>query len=262
LNTRLNISDTYNVAYYTIISFFRKKVIYLFFAAIIILMLFSSGLSGINIGAKYRLFENILINAEYFFLHLFALIISIDLIRKEEISCIYMLPLSTGISRKSYYLGRFSGISIILLISTLGIVILNIVLVYFIEKMFPIFLLQQLLLILFSIYLFVGLFFLFSVFVGPNSATVYTVLIWMIGNSLDEFYIYAQTHQKFVLLSKWLYYVFPNFSLYDIVSYSINYRFISAGDVGFRLIYTLAYLVILLFFAVNKYSGKVLSCKE
>ncbi|GHS89023.1 hypothetical protein FACS189487_08460 [Campylobacterota bacterium] len=163
-------------------------------------------------GSERKLFFDLILLFESFWIHLLMLLWAYELCKEEEILFLARLPLSTPLSRTAYELNRFASLAaaflpIVLIISALNLAIA------------PIFVVWQGIMFCFSAIL-CGFFVLtLSRFFAPISAVLYSAAILIIGNGLDDLYIFVTLRAKVSDAAKTfaeiLYLVFPNFSVFD-----------------------------------------------
>ena len=95
------------IIYYTALSLLRQKITSFFLITTIFLIGIGTLMSTVDIGIRFRLFENILLASQTLLIHLFAWIYTFEQWRKEFSQNLFVLPLSTDISRFQYLVGRY-----------------------------------------------------------------------------------------------------------------------------------------------------------
>lgn len=167
-------------------------------------------LSSTDIGAKNKLFFDLLLFIHSFFLHLVALLFAYELTKNDTISKLSRVFLATKLSRNGYETARFLAIIIAILPIGVALIALDLIIAT------PLVAYQTFLYLLSSI-LCGFLVLVFSRFVSPTAAALYALAVVIIGNGLDELYIYATINKSSTLdlMAQVLYVAFPNFSIYD-----------------------------------------------
>lgn len=208
-----------------------KTIIFLLSLSIVIAFLLSSA----DIGKEHKLFYDLLLFFESFWLHILALLLSYEISKNESSHKLFRIPLSTGLSRTSYELARFLSVVVILIIVFLPILLINAIFTTLLISF-------QSFLFLISASLTGFLSLTLARFFAPTSAILYSVALLLIGNGLDELYNYAllQADQALIGTANLLYVVLPNFSIFDQHSF-VFFPFVYALFLG------------MLFFVISSY---------
>ena len=190
----------------------------------------------------------------------FAWLYSFEILRHEQSDLLFMLPLSTGISRSDYLIGRFLGLSLIIMILGGCFVLLDTILMFWLEGAFIWQPLMQIVITTFGAILAAAIVFCFGVFTPAFSAVIYSLLFWLIGHGLDELYLFSEQKMSAMAqsISKLFYYLLPNFSLTDLSTIALNRLPSSSWDWLFPIIYSLGYSALLLLIACTLYERKAL----
>lgn len=248
------------IARATVYSLLRSSLTKFLLSLVLLLVIISWASSSVDMGIRFRLFENTLLATQCLMMNLLAWFFSFDVLRRDESEKLYMLPLSTSISPGIWQLGRFVGVIAVLTGTGLLLLILDQALLLSLEGSLPLAMLLQLFLYILSACLSVAVIFCLAAFVPVLSAVIYAVIIWIIGNGLDELLLVAE--DKFgdsaQQLSLLFYYLLPNFSFFDISSDALNHLPVDAGDTLFRLLYPGLYSLLLVMIAAFVYSRKVI----
>jgi hypothetical protein len=175
-------------------------------------------LSDMNIGAVFKLFEDVLLTSEMFLLHLSAIFYAYEFLQKERIGGVFVLPLATGMKRSHYLLAVLLGQWSMLLLFAMILLILDTLVLFMVEGTFVWMVLWQLILYVLSSMMVSLLIILFSQFVSIMNAVIYSMTLYFLGNALDELYLYAYFIHIDPLLQKVyhiLEFLIPNFALFD-----------------------------------------------
>ena len=171
----------------------------------------SFALSSANIGQPYKLFWDLLLFVQAFWLHALALLWAYELAKNEQLLRLARLPLSTPMSRSRYEASRFLALALafsplLLLLAAINTVLAN-GMVAWQGALFGLSALLAGFLVL-----------TLARFFAPVSAVLYATALVVVGNGLDELYLYAGFQESIGLLdpvAKLLYIALPNFSLFD-----------------------------------------------
>lgn|GEM_PF-1133043 len=215
-------------------------------------------LSSVDLGVRYRLFENILLSAQIFLLHALAWLYLFEVLRQEQALNLCVLPLSAGIPRAHYYAAKFLGVLGIVLLYGLFFVLVDALLMWLIEGQWRVPVLLQVSLFVVSAVLAMALLWFFAAFVSPINAVIYSILLWFIGHGLDELWIVVSQQlgglAMFVVTAG--YYLLPNFSFFDLMSLTVNQQPMAWAAYFFGVFYGLGYSLILVGFANYLYGKK------
>ncbi|MDR0747124.1 MAG: hypothetical protein LBE89_04445 [Helicobacteraceae bacterium] len=192
-----------------------RGVLFLTFLSIMVCF----ALSDIDMGDhKQKLFLDLLLVFEAFWMHALALLWAFELGKNEQLLKLSRLPLSTALTRSRYEMCRFASIIAAFMPVALLLFAVNLIFA-------PLFVVWQS--ILYALSALTGAFLVLALsrFFAPVSAVLYSTALIMIGNGLDELYIYA--HKQFASafvrgLSETLFVILPNFSLFDHQSEAVN----------------------------------------
>ena len=247
-------------------SLFKEKATILFIILATIMIVISLGISDIDIARKYKLLEDVLLTSQMFLLHIAAIFYTFEFLQKEKNLGLFVLPLSTGLSRKNYLIAVFLTLLFMVFSIFLSFFVIDFVLLWVLEKKFVYEVLWQLFLYALSSTLLAFLIIMFSNFVSLMNSIIYSVALFFIGNGLDEFYIYSYYIKKEKILenlSSMFYYIFPNFSIFDKQAIVVNRGFFDFGDF---FVYPVIYFFIATFliFSISllKYQKRVLRFGE
>jgi len=211
--------------------YIKQKAIPLFIILAILSVMISSAISGIDIGDKSgRLFLDVTIFLQSSILTIMAIFFPLNYLERESKNGVFIIPFSAGVNRKVYFSSVL--ISQIFTLLTLFSFFLFVDLIYiFIFKIDEI-LIFQLLLSFLSATILISLIISIGQYTSSLKALIYSLIIYFIGNGLDELYIYSfQLHPDEVLQNLYLILskIVPNFYIFDsdkISVYPIFHSFI------------------------------------
>lgn len=248
------------IASATLISLLRNKLTTFLLSLMVLFTLLCLVISTVDAGVRFRLFENLMLSGQALLLYGFAWLYSFEILRREQSDLLFMLPLSSGISRSNYLIGRFIGMASIILVLGGCFVLLDTLLILWLEKAFVWQPLMQIVITTFGAILAAAIVFCFGVVTPAFSAVIYSLLFWLIGHGLDELYLFAEQKMSAAaqITTKVFYYLLPNFSLTDLSSIALNRLPASSWDWIFPIIYSLGYSTLLLIIASLLYQRKAL----
>ncbi|MFH1466691.1 MAG: ABC transporter permease [Pseudomonadota bacterium] len=236
----------------------RDRVLYslLFFGCIVLVA--SLVTREITIGDEEKMVRGTAMGAISAFSSVMAMFLGVSLVWKElERRTIYTLA-SKPIPRWMIVLGKYAG-----LMATLGVSLLIMAALYVvilgIGQGLP----------AGSFYLFLGMLFLelllltawatlFSTYSGPTTATAFTLAIFVIGHLADDIWTFGQQAEGLGVrrLSAVLYWVLPNFEIFNVQPEATHELAIGLGRVAAAAGYGLAYTAAVLAVAVVVFQGR------
>ena len=252
--------STFAIARATLVSLLRNRLTTFLISLMVMFTLLCVVISTVDAGVRFRLFENLMLSGQALLLYGFAWLYSFEILRREQSDLLFMLPLSTGIARSDYLIGRFLGLSLVIMILGGCFVLLDAILMFWLEGAFIWQPLMQIVITTFGAILAAAIVFCFGVITSAFSAVIYSLLFWLIGHGLDELYLFAEQQMSVVAqsITKLFYYLLPNFSLTDLSTTALNRLPSTSWDWIFPMIYSLGYSAILLLIASSLYRRKAL----
>ena len=174
-------------------------------------ILASLALSSADIGRPYKLFYDLLLFSQYFWLHALLLLWAYELSKNEAGAKLARLPLSTPLSRRGYEAGRFGALLLSALPLLVALALLNLLLANSAVAWQG---------VLFALSALLAGFWVLALsrFVAPASAVLYSAAIVIIANGVDELYLYTRYEESAAYLAplaSLLFHLWPNFSLFD-----------------------------------------------
>lgn len=236
-------------------SLFGERATSVFAVMGVLFLVFAFSLSDVNIAVQYKLLEDSLIAAQSFILFLSAIFYAFLLMEKERKGGIFVFILSSGSSRGEYMGALF--LSIFALLSSVFALFLVIDVAFlsvFADGMNTAFLSRIAMSALSSVFLgFLTL--ALARFVSNTNAVIYAIFLFFIGNGADELMLYAASEKGAALsaVANTIYYVFPNFSFFDMASIQTAF-----DKQIFAILYFVLYSLILYSLAHFKLKKEVL----
>ena len=253
------------LAHFFIRSLLKQKSSFVLVILVVLMLVLAYLASDINIGKTYKLFEDLLLSSQMFVLHIMALFYSFEFLQKERLNGLFILPLSTSLSRSSYLMSVF--LAQLELIGLLGALFIGIdfLALWLVEGSVAWLVILQIFLYILSAILLSFLILMLSQYVSIMNSMIYAVTLFIIGGGLDELYVYVfYLHPELGLetMTKVLYYGFINFSLFDIQSVVVNRSLFELNKIIEPLIYFIILTLIIFSLANMKFSKRVLKTGE
>jgi ABC-type transport system involved in multi-copper enzyme maturation permease subunit len=236
----------------------RDRILYSLLAFAIIMIGLSYFLAGLSLGD----FDRIIINFGLACVHIFgaviAIFIGITLVNKEvEKRTIYSI-VSKPVSRFKFLVGKFSGLAITLLVTTVAMVSGLVITLFLQSGAFHLDLFTVAIFIYLELLLLTAIAILFSSFSSPTLSSIITLFLFFIGHlspSLKYFGERADSGMmKPILL--FLYYTLPNlenFNLKNMAVYGVSVDFHHVLFVG---AYFCVYVIVVLLIARTIFSRR------
>ena len=236
----------------------RDRVLHsiLFFGAATVIL--SIIFKDITIGDQAKVVRSVAHSGVDIFASIIAMFLGISLLWKElEKKTIYTI-LSKPIPRWMFVLGKYTG-----LVLTVGVELLLLVIMYSIAigiyqglpsmttyVSFGLIFVELLLLTAWAT--------LFSAYSAPMTASAFTLSIFVIGHLADDIWLYGSQAESPMVqnIAVILYYMLPNFELFNIRSFAIHQQPVPWDRVWPALGYGLSYTAAVLWLAVGVFSRR------
>lgn len=226
----------------------RNKIFYLLIAFGVFFAMSSKLISLLTISDQTKVLKDVGLASIHFFSVLIAIFTGINLVYKEiEKKTIYNI-LSKPISRSSFIIGKFFGLAFTLLTALVSMAVIFLfflfistgeldtgVLVFF-------FLLYMELLIITAISL------LFSSFSTPILSSIFTICIYLIGQTLWTFHLFKHHLQTPIdkFAAHFFYYILPNLERFNVKHAVVMRIDIDASQVLNAALYAAVYITAVL----------------
>lgn len=195
----------------------RDKVLYSL-VVFAILSIFASILAGsVSLGQEVRVIQNFSLTAMLVFLVIITIFIGTQLVFREiERKTIYF-SLSKPISREQFFLGKFFGLALTVLICGLIMLTLIVGLLYYKTDSVSVPLIAAGGFVIIEAWLLIALGLLFSSFTSPLASAVYSLCLVLIGHSSSIIWTISQRSQDGLKqLLEVIYFVFPNLEKFNL----------------------------------------------
>ncbi|MDH7498974.1 MAG: ABC transporter permease [candidate division NC10 bacterium] len=236
----------------------RDKILYTILIFALFLIGGSALLAALSIGQEAKIIQDLGLSCISFFGTLIAIFLGIGLVYKEiEKRTLYAL-LSKPLSREQFILGKYLGLSLVLLVnvSIMGLGLFLLARIYL--ESWPWHLILGLAFIFLELLVITALATLFSSFSTPTLSAIFTLSIFFIGHLSPDLKLFAARFMdptsRFVI--DLLYYLLPNFRHFHLES-SLVHGLALNGVVLFQAIcYGLLYGIALLLLAMLIFSRR------
>jgi Cu-processing system permease protein len=238
------------IAFHTFKQSVRDKVLYnlVFFAVIMIAASLLVG--GISIGIEQIILVNLGLSAILVFGVLIAIFIGISLVSREiERKTLYNV-LSKPVARWEFIVGKYLGLFFTLIVNT-GIMTAGFYLTLFYQaphfERLDVASLEAVYFIVLELALVVGVALFFSCISSPALAALFTLCFFVIGNLLNDLRWYGLQSGSAAIkqLTSVLYYLFPNFRDFNIISEVAHGMLVPGRLLISNSLYALLYAVVL-----------------
>jgi ABC-type transport system involved in multi-copper enzyme maturation permease subunit len=229
----------------------RDKVLYnlVFFA---ILMIGASSLLGkLSIGEQVKIIKDMGLASTSLFGVLIAVFVGVGLVYKElEKRTIYTI-ISKPIHRHEFILGKFLGLTFVLLVNIVIISASLILMLFLMTGEFEVRLLLAVLPIFFELFTITALAMLFSTFSTPFLSSIFTLAFFIIGHlGMDIKTLGAKGTPLVKFITSGLYYLLPNLDNLDIKERVIYGLPVGVKFLSLSILHAIVYMTAVLFLAI------------
>ncbi len=226
----------------------RDRIFYslLFFA--VVLILFSMVLGNLTIGDPLKIVKDFGLGSISIVGTLIAIFVGIGMIYKEMEKRTIFVILSKPLARWQFFIGKYCGLSLTILVEVVVMSILLFVLCFLYVPEIPWTLLYAIIPIFFEILLILAIAFLFSTFSTSFLSGMFTLSIFIIGHFTGDLKAIAQATEDalFQKVSNVIYYVLPNLEYLNFKTRVVHHLNITISEVMLSLTYGILYTVVVL----------------
>lgn len=236
----------------------RDRIFYSLLAFAILMLGFSMILSNLTIGDPIKIVKDFGLGAISLFGILIAIFVGIGLVYKEmEKRTIYVI-LAKPIARWQFLLGKYFGLSLILMIEVLVMTIGLFVLCYYYKPDVPWDLFLAIIPIYFELQLILAVALFFSSFASPFLSGLFTLAIFIIGHcSADLKALAANTEDIFLQrICDFLYYALPNLENLNFKARVVHHLPLPLSEITFSLIYAILFTSLIIILATTIFSRR------
>lgn len=226
----------------------RDRIFYslLFFA--VVLILFSMVLGNLTIGDPLKIVKDFGLGSISIVGTLIAIFVGIGMIYKEMEKRTIFVILSKPLARWQFFIGKYCGLSLTILVEVVVMSILLFVLCFLYVPEIPWTLLYAIIPIFFEILLILAIAFLFSTFSTSFLSGMFTLSIFISGHFTGDLKAIAQATEDalFQKVSNVIYYVLPNLEYLNFKTRVVHHLNITISEVMLSLTYGILYTVVVL----------------
>ena len=229
----------------------RDRIFYIVAVFGLILVGSSALLSPLTLGAQGKIVTDVGLGAMTLLGLLVVVLVGSNMLRKELDKHTITTILTKPITRRQYLLGKFGGLtmtlaSMLLLMSLLFVVVMLISQVTLHPRFLAAFYLTFLELTLIN-----AAVLLFSTFVSPALAAVFTLCLFVVGHLSESIMAFGQVMggRLHATIAKSVYYVVPNLEVFNIRGSVVHGDPISVGHICLATLYGITYSALLLVLA-------------
>lgn len=195
----------------------RDRVLYSLIAFGVVVIAATLLAASVSLGQEVRVIQSFGLTAMLIFLLIITIFIGTQLVWREiERKTIYMV-LSKPLSRDVFYLGKFAGLCLTILVVTLIMGSVFIGLVALKTKSVTGIQVEAIMMMLLEAWLLTAVGMLFSTFTSPLASAVYTFSLALIGHASASLFVIAMKSKPVVrYLLEFVYYVFPNLGKFNL----------------------------------------------
>ncbi|MCP5052720.1 MAG: ABC transporter permease subunit [bacterium] len=246
------------IAYNTFREAVRNKVFYLLVALGVVSALSSILISLLTIGDKEKVLMDVGLAAIDFFSILIAVFTGINLVFKEiDKKTIYNI-LSKPVSRHSFILGKFLGLSLTLLVALTCMAVIFFFFLWVSTGGFNPDLLVYFGLLYIELLIITSISLMFSAFSTPILSSIFTISLYLIGTVTWTFNLFKQhlvtPVEKAVVY--FFYYIIPNLEKFNIKNEIVLKTDLDGGMIFNSVVYGLCYTAALLVLAILIFNKK------
>ena len=262
------------IAWVTFLEGIRNKTVYGIAVLAGLMMAFTVAISAMIMRDVGKVATDFTLSAATFAALLVVLFVGVSSIARDMERKTLYLALSRAVPRSRYLLGRFAGLSMLQMVIMMLLLVASVVTLLLVRQMYGTYfgtvslwlVCLAHLFILLQMLLLTALSMLFSLVASSSFVTfLLTVLAWLIGSSTQAVKQLLDAAQpgtvspaiKFLVLIA--YYIFPNFSLFDLKNIAAHGLTVDPVRLVFSLFYAAGYSVMVLAVSVLLFNKKELT---
>lgn len=195
----------------------RDKLLYSLIAFAVVVIGASILAGSVSLGQDIRVIQDFGLTAMLVFLLIITLFIGTQLVYREVERKTVYLVLTKPISREEFYLGKFFGLALTILVAAAIMAVMLLGLLAWKTKTFEAASVLAIVFIILEAWLLTALSLLFSSFTSPIASAIYTFCLVLIGHSSATIWTIAQKSGGFIKgLLEFVYYAFPNLEKFNL----------------------------------------------
>lgn len=262
------------IAWVTFLEGIRNKAVYGIAVLTGLMMVFTVFVSSMIMRDVGKVATDFALSAATFASLLVLLFVGITVLARDMERKTVYLALSRSVPRSNYLVGRFCGLALLQAVIIVLLMVGSLATILLVKKMYPnyfgmvsigLVILAHLLIVV-QMWLLTALSVLFSMVASSSFVTfMLTTITWLIGSSTQEVKRLVETSDTMQiapvtkLIVRLAYYVFPNFSMFDLKSFAAHGLSIDISRIGLSLLYAFGYGVAVLSLAIVLFRQKELT---
>jgi Cu-processing system permease protein len=246
------IDAAYSIAVNTFKEAVRDRILAVFFLFAVLLMAASTVLSWLTVGSELKIVTDFGLAAEAFFAVLIAIVVGINLVRKEVDKRTIYAVLAKPVPRWLFIVGKYLGLMAVLVLAIGLMSVFYLGLVWWKGGVFPVHLIGALVLSVLEVSVITSVAIVFSSFAPPIEAAIFTAGVWAIGHMSSGFaaLVARLPGEAAASAVSLLYYVVPNLEMFNIRSQVVNELAVVPAYYANAFLYAFGYTVAMLAVAV------------
>jgi ABC-type transport system involved in multi-copper enzyme maturation permease subunit len=238
----------------------RDRIFYLVAIFGLILLASSALLSPLTIGAQGKIVADVGLASLSLFGLLVVVFVGSGMLRKELDKRTITTILTKPVSRLEYLLGKYAGLTLTLFCMLAAMVLLFMLVTLVTPATFSARYLAAIYLVFWELLLINGAVLLYSTFVSPVLAMVFTLGLFVIGHLSEDILSFGQlmggTMQAAV--SRAIYYLVPNLEIFNARGLVVHGGSVSAAHLGLATLYGFCYTALLIVLAAGIFARREL----
>lgn len=229
----------------------RDKLLYSLVGFAVLVIATSLLAGSVSLGQDARVIQDFSLTAMLVFLLIITYFIGTQLVFKEvERKTIYLV-LSKPVSRETFYLGKFFGLCLTILVAGLIMAVMFVVVLFAKTHSVPTAAYFAAGAVILEAWLLTAVSLLFSSFTSPLSSAIYTFGVTLIGHGSATVWLLSQKASPVIRgILEGVYYLFPNLEKFNLRNDVVFNLTPNASQVGLILLYFASYTVFLLILGV------------
>lgn len=229
----------------------RDKLLYSLVGFAVLVIAASLLAGSVSLGQDARVIQDFSLTAMLVFLLIITYFIGTQLVFKEvERKTIYLV-LSKPISRETFYLGKFFGLCLTILVAGLIMAAMFLIVLYAKTHSVPVAAYFAVGAIILEAWLLTAVSLLFSSFTSPLSSAIYTFGVTLIGHGSATVWLLSQKASPVIRgILEGVYYSFPNLEKFNLRNDVVFNLTPDTTQVGLILLYFVGYTIFLLILGV------------
>lgn len=263
-----------SIAMITFLEGVRNKALYGITVMAGLMMALTVVLSGMIMKDVGKVATDLTLSASIFAALIVVLFVGINILARDLDRKTVYLPLSRSVPRSTYLIARYLGLGLLLTLVVTVLLASSLTTLFMVKKMYAnyfgtvsfMLVVVAHLFVLLQMWLLSGISILFSMVASSSFITfTLTTLTWLIGSSTQEVKwmleagdtVQISTTVKVIAMVA--YYIFPNFTLFDLKPVAAHGLTVNYIQLGFTVVYAIGYSLAVMSLAVILFNRKELN---